>query len=110
MSYSTSSNNIKLTRGDTAKIKVDIETIDGDIYEPKEGDRVVFTVKRYPTDKQPIFVKDIPINTLILVLNSEDTKNMEFGTYRFDVQLIFGNGEVDTFIENKTLQITYEQD
>lgn len=110
MSYSTSQNNISLTRGDTAKITITIETNDGSIYEPAEGDQVIFTVKRHPTDKQPILVKQIPTDTLLLVLTPEDTKDLDFGSYRFDVQLLFANGDVDTFIENKTLEITYEQD
>ena len=110
MSYSTSSNNIRLTRGDTANFNVTIKTRSGDIYEPVEGDTVVFTMKRRPTDKNTILVKQIPIDTLLLTIESEDTKNLEFGTYSFDLQLIFANGDVDTFIENKHLDITYEQD
>lgn len=110
MSYSTTSNNIKLTRGDTAKFKVTIRTRSGDIYDPVEGDRVIFTMKRRPTDKNIILTKEVPIDTLYLTIESADTKNLEFGTYSFDLQLIFASGDVDTFIENKRFEITYEQD
>ena len=106
MSYSVSDNNIIMTRGDTAKLKVTIDyRQNGEPYDPQEGDIVRFSVKKYVSDRNPLITKDIPIDTLLLVIETEDTKNLSFGIYHYDIQLIKSNGDTDTFIENKILQI-----
>lgn len=109
MGYSVSGTKIMMTRGDTVKISVMIKyKSTGDSYTPVEGDTVRFAVKKYLTDKNPVFIKDIPISTMLLVIDPEDTKSLPFGPYYFDVQLIFANGDVDTFIQNGMLEITHE--
>lgn len=109
MGYSVSGTKIMMTRGDTVKISVMIKyKSTGDPYTPVEGDTVRFAVKKYIKDKNPVFTKDIPISTMLLVIDPEDTKSLPFGPYYFDVQLIFANGDVDTFIQNGMLEITYE--
>lgn len=42
----------------------------------------------------------IPTSTMILHLDPEDTKDLGFGEYVYDVELTFANGDVDTFINN----------
>lgn len=109
MGYSVSDNSIVMTRGDTAKILVTIKKkSSGEPYEPQPGDTIRFSAKKYTSDKSPVIVKDIPIDTQILTLNPEDTKNLNFGPYHFDVQLIFANGDVDTFIEDSILELRKE--
>lgn len=109
MGYSVSGTNIVMTRGDTVKISVTIKYKQTkESYTPVEGDIIRFSVKKYIHDKEPIFTKDVPIDTLLLVIDSDDTKDLPFGPYYFDVQLIFANGDVDTFIQNGTLELAYE--
>lgn len=110
MSYSVCDNNIRMTRGDTAKLQVAILTDSGDNYEPQTGDIVRFTMKRFISDKVPVLVKDIPIDTLYLKIEPNDTKNLAFGNYIFDIQLIYANGDVDTFIEKRVLHLSEEVD
>lgn len=55
-------------------------------------------------------VKDIPIDTMKLVLDPADTKNLSFGKYVYDVQLTKSTGEVDTFITKGMLKLTEEVD
>ena len=106
MGYSVSDNNIVMTRGDTVKLKVSIDyKSNGEPYEPVAGDIVRFSVKKYVSDKRPVIVKDVPVETMFLVLDPDDTKSLNFGVYHYDMQLIKVNGDTDTFIENCILQI-----
>ena len=45
---------------------------------------------------------------MLLTLDPEDTKDLGFGHYHYDIQLIRRNGDVTTFVEDKTLEITGE--
>lgn len=89
MSYSVSGTTITLTRGDTFKAVVSITQQDGSPYVPASGDKVRFAMKAKYEDQIPLLVKDIPIDTMRLTLNPEDTKNFDFGKYVYDIQLTF---------------------
>ena len=40
----------------------------------------------------------------------EDTKNLDFGTYVYDLQITFADGTVDTFISKSILKLEEEVD
>lgn len=108
MSYSVKGTTITLTRGDTFSAEITISQPNGDPYIPSEGDSVRFAMKKSTKDDQVLILKEIPIETMRLVLESEDTKNLEFGNYVYDIQLTKSTGEVDTFITKSTLVLTEE--
>ena len=110
MSYSISGTTITLTRGDTMAARVSITKSDGELYVPVEGDKIRFAMKEKYTDEEPLIVKDIPIDTMELLLNPEDTSNLNFGKYVYDIQLTKANGVVDTFITKAVIRITEEVD
>lgn len=110
MSYSIQGTSITLTRGDTFKAKISITDQNGEPYSPVEGDAIRFAAKATYEDTSPILAKDIPIDTLKLVLKPEDTKNIPFGSYFYDIQLTKASGEVDTFITRAKIRITEEVD
>lgn len=110
MSYSVQGTTITLTRGDTFMALISITQSDGSPYLPIEGDTVRFAMKSSYTEEEPLLVKDIPIETMKLVLEPEDTKTLAFGKYVYDVQLTKVTGEVDTFITKGTIKITEEVD
>ena len=103
--YSVSGNKIIMSRGDTVKVLVTIKTRDDEPYEPKEGELIRFFCKKYLSDRNYVFEKDIPISTQILTINPDDTSNLAHGNYFFDIRLFHKNGEVDTFIDNAQLKI-----
>lgn len=107
MSASISGTNISLTRGDTLRVTVNIEQ-GGVPYVPNPGDRIRFAMKRRIDDEEPIILKDIPTDTLLLRLESEDTKNLPFGTYKYDIELTTVDGDVDTFIGPSNFTLTDE--
>lgn len=115
MSCSISGTSITLTRGDTLKVKIDIIK-DDTLYVPQSGDSVRFALK-HPAmntkktaykDVEPLIVKNIPINTMLLTLNPEDTKDLDFDTYVYDIEITFSDGTVDTFITEAILKLTPE--
>ena len=109
MGYSVSGNKITMTRGDTAKIFVTVKyKSSGEMYQPQEGDNIKFSFKKFISDKDPIFEKDVSMYNMLLIINPEDTKSLAFGPYYFDGQLTYRNGDVDTFIQNGILDITWE--
>ena len=111
MSFKVTSNNtIYLTRGDTFKATISISNPDGTPYEPIEGDMVRFALKKDVSDTECLIFKDIPIDTMLLELTPGDTKDFEFGTYVYDIQLTKANGDVDTFITASKFKITKEVD
>lgn len=106
--YSIEGTTIRLTRGDTFRAQIDIQYEDGDSYSPVEGDSVRFAMKKKIKDVEPLLVKDIPIDTLILELEEEDTKNLDFGNYVYDLELRKANGDVATFVTKSTLILEEE--
>ncbi len=110
MAYSVSGTTITLTRGDTFEALISIIQEDGNPYVPKEGDIIRFAMKSSYADETPLLVKDIPVSTMILVLEPLDTKKLNFGKYVYDIQLTTIEGKVDTFITKATIKITEEVD
>lgn len=117
MSYTVEDNSITLTRGDTFRGKVGIK-VDGEQYTPVDGDVVRFALKHNKlnadkteyTDPEPLILKTIPNDTLILELEPSDTKELGFGKYVYDVQITLADGTVDTFITKAPFKLTEEVD
>lgn len=91
------------TRGDSAELLITIykknpDGSRGDPYIPKEGDVIRFALSDHYDDDNPLIVKDIPIETMVLKIEPEDTEPLEFGDYVYDIQLTTSDGYVDTFI------------
>ena len=83
-------NKITLTRGDTLKCKINLFYSDGSPYVPAAGDKCRFALKKVYTDANYIILKSIPTATMILQLDPNDTKPLDFGTYWFYIVMIFG--------------------
>ena len=105
--FSVSNNEIRLIRGDTLRVKVDIQNGD-EAYVPSDRDVIRFAMKKAIEDADPLILKVIPNDTLMLVLEPEDTKNLAFGKYVYDVELTMEDGTVDTFIPPSTFYIAKE--
>lgn len=100
MSYKIDGSTIMLTQGDTFRAKINIiNPKTEEEYTPVEGDKLRFAMKRKYTDEVPVILKDIPIDTMILGLEPDDTKYLDYtGKYVYDVQLTMANGDILTVI------------
>ena len=107
--FSNKDTDITLTRGDTLLLQIKIIK-QGNPYTPKEGESIRFAMKSKYTDpdQKVVLVKNIPINTLVLELEPEDTKHLPMTSrYVYDIQFTDIDGRVDTFIKG-TLTIEEE--
>lgn len=95
-------NLIVMTRSDTLITTIDILDADGNIYEPAETDKLRFSVKKDYNDKKVLIHKDIPIDTRVLRVDTEDTAKLEQpATYVYDIELTYGDNIVDTIISGR---------
>lgn len=107
-----------MTRGDTLIADISITTGSGEAYEPAETDSLRFAAKSAKmngkrtefSDAEPLILVDIPTDTMELRVDSAATKELPFGTYKYDIQLTYGDGIVDTFIADADLILTPEVD
>ena len=119
MSYSVQGTTVTLTRGDTFNAEIsltDRET--GEPYSLTSNDSIRFALKHKSmtrnrgnyTDKNPLILKQISVDTMTLNILPADTKNLEFGTYVYDIEVQFEDGTVETVIDTADFNITPEVD
>lgn len=99
---------IKLTRGDTLRAVLTIEDGEGNPYTPDPDDVIRFAMKKKYTDASTIIQKTIDNDSLTLEIDPADTKDLNFGSYVYDIQMTHANGDVDTFIAKGIFEITEE--
>lgn len=98
MLYVGSDKSIKLTRGDTAMftINIDNESTEGP-YIIGENDILKFTVRKSENDEIFSFQKVVQ-GSASIVIEPEDTSSLDFGKYKYDVELTTTTGDVYTVI------------
>lgn len=89
-----SNNTIRFTRGDTVRLEITVSNPDGTVYKIKDGDLIEFTVKKN-TDSEIEIIKKSGTE---IVIEPEETAELDYGIYVYDVQLILSNGDIDTVI------------
>lgn len=112
--YKVNGTTITMTRGDTVIIQIDLKR-GTETYVPQEGDVIRFAVKRSNmnstktafVDTTPVISKIIP-HELILTLEPNETKDLPFRDYVYDIEMTYANGDVDTFIAEARLIIAPE--
>lgn len=102
MSVVIKKSTIIMTRGDTLQANIIITDDEGTEYVPTEGDQIRFAVKKNYNDELPLIIKEIPYDTLLLRVESSETKTLEQpGDYVYDIQITLTDGTVNTFISGK---------
>ena len=109
MALKVNGTTIQVTRGDTVRLQIELIDSEGHEYIPQEGDSIRFAMKEDYDDISPIILKEIPIDTLVLQLDPEDTKNLpQPSIYVYDIQITYADGSVDTFIDRAKFKLTEE--
>ena len=97
--------NITMTRGDT-------ETLTLRCSEPfTEGDEVTMTVREdadSPVELQKTVTEFGADGEAVIVLDHEDTAGMDFGTYRYDIQVTRATGAGRTLVKPAKFTLTEE--
>lgn len=99
---------IELTKGDTLRVYLTLKDGSGNPYVPAEGDSIRFAMKKKYSDSEPLILKVIPTDTLVLELSPEDTKSLVCTDYVYDIEMTYANGDVDTFIDRAKFRLTEE--
>lgn len=90
---------ITLTRGDTLFLEFPLYDEDDNPYDPVEGEKLRFALKKKHKDENPLVLIDIPIDTCLLEIKPEHTKPLNFGNYVYDVEFTDLYGHVSTIIK-----------
>ena len=99
---------IEATKGDTIVYPFVVVNNDKSIYQVQSGDIINFGMKKNYSDAECIIEKTINVETLTLVLEHNDTKNLDIGAYHYDIQITKAeNNEVHTFMSG-IINITNE--
>ena len=93
---SVKGSDIQVTRGDTAYLSLVITLDDGSEYARIDGDKLVFTVKRSYNSEYEYIQKEI--DGLALTLTGDDTRELDYGNYWYDIELTTFDGGVYTVI------------
>ena len=83
-------NNMKeLTRGDTGMYSVTLYDLEGNEYVPGGGETLTFYLLKKNCDDltEALLVKDIPISTMQLELEPQDTIDLQTTTYSYRIRL-----------------------
>ena len=108
MLYIKSNNTIRLTRGDTAALTVSIvDDVNKQQYEMKITDVLKLSVKKDTHEADYCFQK-VSTGKPNITIQPEDTKELDFGKYIYDVQLENSEGAVSTIIEPSTFEVLPE--
>lgn len=108
MLYILDDNTIKITRGDTAKLTISISNdLNSSNYVIGEHDTLVLTVKKSVKDPTCCFQKVIR-GSNVFNIKPTDTNSLDFGKYKYDVQLTTESEEVYTIIEPSVFEILQE--
>lgn len=103
MGYKVTGTTINITRGDTGYFKFIPYVLHEDgsktEYQAKDGDSIRFAMKKKLSDSyETLLTKQVDVSTFKMKLEPEDTQNLDFGQYVYDVQLTTAAGDVDTYI------------
>lgn len=96
-------NSISLTRGDTAYLSLDVSD-----YTFQDGDTAILSVKESIDSEDYLFQVDLDMDNLTFIILPEYTKNLNYGKYKYDVQITTKDNEIFTVIGPSTFKITEE--
>ena len=103
--------NISMTRGDSEAIKVTVKDTLGNTIPLVTGDTIHFTVRKYTLSTTKIIEKiitEFDDGEALITINPQDTNDLSFASYVYDIQLTRENGTVKTIIPPSQLTITGE--
>lgn len=100
-------NNIYLTRGDTVTFDLELLDEDDEPYVMSSDEYIVFSLRRLYGKGEVLLTK--MSDTPSFSLNTNDTKNLTFGEYKYDVYLLNeSDNSINTFIADRTFYIGEE--
>ncbi len=98
----TELNEIRITKGDSMSIEVELKNPDGSFYEMKEGEKIIFSVKQRLSGRYEVLLEKegLPFEF------SAEEMNLPTGKYFYDVVLTSRAGDRTTVIEKSLFEVT----
>ena len=106
-----SGTSLKMTRGDTGAIRVIVSDAAGEIVPLVDGDMIEMTVRESLISSEKTMYKKVTefVNgEALITIHPEDTANLKFKTYVYDIQLTRANGQVQTIIKPSQFEVSSE--
>lgn len=97
-------NSMEIIRGDSGIFTIELIDEQGEPYELQPGDTVFFTVKENTKSDDALIQK----NTFLVEIEPEDTEELEYGDYVYDIQFVYSTGFIDTIIPPTLFRIKEE--
>lgn len=105
---------LKITRGDTIKYVLELKTKNNVDVEISNVNSIFLTVKENFKNTEYLFQKKLSDGISLgddkkyhITIDSEDTDNLSFGTYYYDIQINFNNNEKYTVVKGNFI-VDYE--
>ena len=103
------SGSIQITRGDSDGLDLIITDSKTDtLYEIKEDDEITMTVRKNPCRSDPILFQKHVTGTNKIYIKPEDTSDLCYGTYVYDVQLVNSEKDVYTVVTPSPFRVLPE--
>lgn len=104
---------MEIIRGDSAAFDVtvydtDEETGEKIIYTLNPGDTLTFTVKKNTKTTEVLIQKIAEGELNTITINPEDTNELGYGSYKYDIQFTRADGYVDTIIPPTIFKVSEE--
>lgn len=99
-------NCIRLTRGDSACLDIELKNDNGEEYIMDEGDFLKLTIKESASSDNIIIQKKS--NTNQISLSPSDTNDLKYRNYVYDIELNTNSGDVYTVVPISTFKICEE--
>ena len=100
-----------MTRGDSEGIKVTVKDTLGNVVPLVTGDTIYFTVRENMLNQTKIIeriITEFDDGEALITINPQDTNDLRFASYVYDIQLTRENGMVKTIIPPSQFIITGE--
>ena len=110
-----SGTDLTITRGDTGAIRVAVSDAEGEPVPLEDGDMIELTVRERLGASGKLLYKKVTEfvgGEALITIYPEDTSNLEFRIYVYDVQLTRANGQVKTIVKPSKFvvgnEVTYD--
>ena len=110
-----SGTNLYVTRGDTGAIRIAVSDAAGESVPLEDGDVIELTVRERLGASEKMLYKKVTEfidGKALITIQPEDTSNLKFKTYVYDIQLTRANGQVKTIVKPSKFvvgsEVTYD--
>lgn len=103
--------NISIVRGDSKIFQINFKDSSGNPYPLETGNTIYFTVKEQSDFENALIEKtatNFPDGVVLFNILPEDTKNLDWRTYVYDIRWKRPDGSVKTLIERSDFELKRE--